>query len=123
MVPAGNAPNDATAGITAIVWGRTGPAACACGRTVFVGPWALQQEWLAGIIELPHCSAMWWQHSRSAGVMVTPGRTHAMAGVFAHSREIVSSANARVLVTLMVYCFRWLRRTKIILPTTILVRS
>ena len=53
-------------------------------------------------MELPHCSAMWWQHSRSAGVIVTPGRTHAMAGVIAHSRAIVSSANARVLVTFMI---------------------
>ena len=52
-------------------------------------------------MELPHCSAMWWQHSRSAGVIVAPGRTHAMAGVIAQSRAIVSSANARVLVTLM----------------------
>jgi hypothetical protein len=52
-------------------------------------------------MELPHCSAMWWQHSRSAGVIVAPGRTHAMAGVTAHSRAIVRSANARILVTLM----------------------
>src|SRR5690242_9010874 len=52
-------------------------------------------------MELPHCSAIWWQHSRSAGVMVAPGSTHAMAGVIAHSRAIVSSANARVLVILM----------------------
>ena len=37
-VTAGNAPNEATGGITAIVRGRTGPAACAWGRTVFVGP-------------------------------------------------------------------------------------
>ncbi len=56
---------------------------------------------LAGIMELPHCSAMWWQHSRSAGVIVAPGRTHAMAGVIAHNKAIVSSANARVLVTLI----------------------
>jgi hypothetical protein len=52
-------------------------------------------------MELPHCSAMWWQHSRSAGVIVAPGRTQAMAGVIAHNKAIVSSANARVLVTLM----------------------
>ena len=52
-------------------------------------------------MELPHCSAMWWQHSRSAGVIVAPGRTHAMAGVIAHNKAIVSSANARVLVTLI----------------------
>jgi hypothetical protein len=50
-------------------------------------------------MELPHRSAMWWQHSRSAGVIVAPGRTHAMAGVTAHSRAIVRSANARILVT------------------------
>jgi len=50
-------------------------------------------------MELPHCSAMCWQHSRSAGVIVAPGRTHAMAGVMAHKKAIVSSANARVLVT------------------------
>src|SRR5260370_42351993 len=53
------------------------------------------------MMELPHCSAMWWQHSRSAGVIVAPGRTHAMAGVIAHNKAIVSSANARVLVTLI----------------------
>jgi len=52
-------------------------------------------------MELPHCSAMWWQHSRSAGVIVAPGRTHAMAGVMAHNKAIVSSANARILVTLI----------------------
>src|SRR5712692_5414080 len=52
-------------------------------------------------MELPHCSAMWWQHSRSAGVIVAPGRTHTMAGVIAHNKAIVSSANARVLVTLI----------------------
>src|SRR5260370_19288368 len=52
-------------------------------------------------MELPHCSAMWWQHSLSAGVIVAPGRTHAMAGVIAHNKAIVSSANARVLVTLI----------------------
>ena len=52
-------------------------------------------------MELPHCSAMWWQHSRSAGVIVAPGRTHAIAGVIAHKRAIVSSAKARVLVTLI----------------------
>ena len=50
-------------------------------------------------MELPHCSAMWWQHSRSAGVIVAPGRTHTMAGVMAHNEAIVSSANARVLVS------------------------
>ncbi|MBZ5687029.1 MAG: hypothetical protein LAP86_18560 [Acidobacteriia bacterium] len=50
-------------------------------------------------MELPHCSAMWLQHSRSAGVIVAPGRTHAMAGVIAHNKAIVSSANARILVT------------------------
>jgi hypothetical protein len=44
---------------------------------------------------------MWWQHSRSAGVIVVPGSTHAIAGVIAHSRAIVSSAIARVLVTLI----------------------
>lgn len=37
-VSAGNAANDATGGTTAIVRGRTGPAACAWGRAVFVGP-------------------------------------------------------------------------------------
>lgn len=52
-------------------------------------------------MELPHCPAMWWQHSRSAGVIVAPGRTHAMAGVMAHRRAIVSRAYARVLVTLI----------------------
>jgi hypothetical protein len=52
-------------------------------------------------MEFPHCSAMWWQHSRSAGVIVAAGRTHAMAGVIAQSRAIVSSANARILVTLI----------------------
>ena len=45
---------------------------------------------------------MWWQHSRSAGVIVAPGRTHAIAGVIAHSKAIVSSANARVLVIFMI---------------------
>jgi len=44
---------------------------------------------------------MWWQHSRSAGVIVAPGRTHAMAGVMAHNRAIVNSANARILATLI----------------------
>jgi hypothetical protein len=44
---------------------------------------------------------MWWQHSRSAGVIVAPGRTHAIAGVIAHSRAIDSSAKARILVTLI----------------------
>jgi len=52
-------------------------------------------------MEFPHCPAMWWQHSRSAGVIVAPGRTHAIAGVIAQSRAIVSSANARILVTLI----------------------
>jgi hypothetical protein len=52
-------------------------------------------------MELPHCFAMWWQHSRSAGVIVASGRTQATAGVTAHNRAIVNSANARILVTLM----------------------
>jgi len=52
-------------------------------------------------MELPHCSAIWWQHSRSAGVIVAPGRTQATAGVTAHRRAIVSSANARILVILI----------------------
>lgn len=34
--------------------------------------------------------------------MVAPGRTHAIAGVIAHSRAIVSSANPRVLVIFMI---------------------
>src|SRR5437660_10295967 len=53
------------------------------------------------MMELPHCSAIWWQHSRSAGVIVAPGRTQATAGVTAHRRAIVSSANARILVILI----------------------
>ena len=52
-------------------------------------------------MELPHCSAIWWQHSRSAGVIVAPGRTQAMAGVIAHNTATVSSANARVRVNLI----------------------
>jgi len=44
---------------------------------------------------------MRWQHSCSAGVIVAPGRTQAIAGVIAQSRAIVSSANARILVTLI----------------------
>jgi hypothetical protein len=44
---------------------------------------------------------MWWQHSRSTGVIVGPGRTHAIAGVIAQSRAIVSSAKARVRVTII----------------------
>jgi hypothetical protein len=52
-------------------------------------------------MELPHWSAMWWQHSRSAGVIVAAGRTHAIAGVIAHKRAIASSTKARILVILM----------------------
>ena len=44
-----------------------------------------------------------------------------MAGVTAHSRAIVSSANARVRVTLIsVPCFADTIRTKVLLPTAIL---
>ena len=68
-------------------------------------------------MELPHWSAMWWQHSRSAGVIVEPGRTHAMTGVIAHNKAIVNSANARVLVTLI--SVRFLRIANKLLRTTI----
>ena len=72
-------------------------------------------------MELPHCSAMWWQHSRSAGVIVAPGSTHAMAGVIAHSRAIVSSAKARVLLTLIsLPRFADTINTKVLLQTEIL---
>ena len=55
---------------------------------------------------------MWWQHSRSAGVIVTPGRTHAIAGVIAHNRAIVSSANPRVLVIFMIVLLPLTTRNK-----------
>jgi hypothetical protein len=72
-------------------------------------------------MELPHCSAMWWQHSRSAGVIVAPGRTQAMAGVIAHNTATVSSANARVRVTLTsLPRFGNAIDTKVLLPIEIL---
>lgn len=72
-------------------------------------------------MELPHCSAMWRQHSRSAAVIVTPGSTQAMAGVIAHRKAIVNSANARYRVTLIsVPLFADTIRTKVLLPTAIL---
>src|SRR5581483_10373860 len=72
-------------------------------------------------MELPHCSAMWWQHSRSAGVIVAPGSTQAMAGVIAHKTATVSSANARVRVTLIsLPRFGNAIDTKVLLPMEIL---
>ena len=45
-----------------------------------------------------------------------------MAGVIAHSRAIVSSANARVRVTLMSVLLSLTTMNKVLLPTTMLIR-
>src|SRR6266566_1472879 len=45
---------------------------------------------------------MWWQHSRSAGVSVAPGSTHAIAGLAAHISTMLSNKAARPLVTAII---------------------
>lgn len=48
---------------------------------------------------------MWWQHSRSAGVSVTPGSTHAIAGLATHISTMLSNKAARTLVTAIIIAF------------------
>jgi len=45
---------------------------------------------------------MWWQHSRSAGVRVAPGSTHAIAGLATHISTMLSNKAARTLVTAII---------------------
>ena len=40
----------------------------------------LQQGWDFAIPMAPHCSAIFWQHSRSADVIAALGNTHAATG-------------------------------------------
>jgi ArsR family transcriptional regulator len=45
---------------------------------------------------------MWWQHSRSAGVSVAPGSTHAIAGLATHMSTMLSNKAARNRVTAII---------------------
>ena len=45
---------------------------------------------------------MWWQHSRSTGVSVAPGSTHAIAGLATHISTMLSNKAARPLVTAII---------------------
>ena len=77
------------------------------------------------------CSRNEWRHHRAptlvghvmaafpfSGSHCRSGRTHAIAGVIAHTRAIMRSANARVLVTLSRVSF--LNFVNKLLPTTML---
>lgn len=88
----------ALAGTTAVAC-FAGELTCPCTTTVSGREGTRQQAWLAGIMDCPQCAAMWWQHSRSAGVGVTPGKKHATAGVIAQSRTVPNTTAIRTRCT------------------------
>jgi hypothetical protein len=65
----------------------------------------VQQLWDSSICELPHSSAMCWQHSLSSLLIAKPGKVHAANGADASATASSRCTALRNLGTTVVYGF------------------